>query len=233
MSKEITVKTQTELDKVKLTFEGIIFIEGGSYYDRIIVKNNYPEARVEARENSSVEARENSSVVAWENVGVHAFSTYSTITLFAFAVCWMVVKAKVIKKSKTATIIIPKEKKGLSAWFEREGIEEKSKVILFKKVSKDFKTQEGTSNETLWTVGTTLDHPNWNPKEQECGPGKFHACSHAYFCDEFRNVKGDRYIAIEIAKKDLYVWENGGYPHKIAFKKGKVLYEVNKMGKKI
>src|SRR3990167_2255941 len=65
----------------------------------------------------------------------------------------------------------------------------------------------------------------------ECGEGKFHACSRPYFCDEFRNNNGDKYIAIEIKKDDLYAWPNPVYPHKIAFREGKVLYECDKFGK--
>jgi hypothetical protein len=31
----------------------------------------------------------------------------------------------------------------------------------------------------------------------------------------------------------LYEWEKPCYPHKIAFREGEVLYEVNKFGKQI
>lgn len=79
----------------------------------------------------------------------------------------------------------------------------------------------------------TIEHPTWEPEINECGKGKFHACSRPYFCDEFRDQKEDRYIAIEIQTKDLYEWENAQYPHKIAFRKGKVLYECDKYGIKL
>jgi hypothetical protein len=48
--KEITVKTQSELDALPAKFDEFtrIIIEGGTYYNRIVVKV--------ARENSSVEA---------------------------------------------------------------------------------------------------------------------------------------------------------------------------------
>ena len=103
---------------------------------------------------------------------------------------------------------------------------------MYKKVSKDFKTQENTRNETHWEIGKTLDHPNWSPSTQECGEGKFHACSYPYFCDEFRNLPNDRYVAIEIDIQDLYSWPNPSYPTKIAFRKGTVLYECDKYGNK-
>ena len=184
---------------------------------------------VVARENSSVVARENSSVVAWGNVGVHLFSDYATVILFMFSVCWQLAKGKIEKKSENATIITPKQ----LDFFENNGIEKKEKIILYKKVSKDFKTQENTSNETLWSVGSTIEHLSWNPEISECGEGKFHACSRPYFCDEFRSEKEDIYIAIEIELKDTYQWKNPEYPHKIAFRKGLVLYQCDKFGKKI
>ncbi len=208
-------------------------------------ENSSVEARgnssVEARENSSVVARGNSSVVAWGNssvvawgnVGVHAQSIDCVITLFSFSVAWLIQKAKVTKKSKTATIIIPEIKSGTEGWLESQAIESAKTVILFKKVSKDFKTQEGGKKETLWAVGSTLEHATWEPKTEECGEGKFHACSRPYFCDEFRNEKGDRYIALQVAKADLFAWPNPYYPHKIAFRKGKVLYQCDKMGKEV
>jgi hypothetical protein len=120
-------------------------------------------------------------------------------------------------------------------FLEREMIDvKKGKVVLFKKVSEDFKTQENTRNETLWVIDSIVEHKSWTPKKEECGEGKFHACSYSFFCDEFRNNIGDKYIALEIDKKDLFEWKNHpSYPHKIAFRKGKVLYECNSNGVKL
>jgi hypothetical protein len=198
--------------------------------------NSSVEARdnssVEARDNSSVEARDNSSVVAWDNSIVRLFSDLAKIKLYGFSVLFkdISLKVKINIKSKNAIIQNIKE----LPYLEREAIEvKKGKVILYKKVSIDFKTQENTKNETLWTIGTTLEHTNYNPKTEECGEGKYHACSRPYFCDEFRNNQGDRYIAIEVNIKDLYEWKKPAYPHKIAFRKCKVLKEVNKFGKDI
>src|SRR3990167_1204183 len=105
----------------------------------------------------------------------------------------------------------------------------KGKVILYKRVSKDFKTQEGTDHETTWTIGTTLTHPAWNPTEQECGAGKFHACARPHRCDVFRSTKGDKYIAIQIKVEDLFEWKSPSYPQKIGFRKGKVLKTVKRL----
>ena len=41
------------------------------------------------------------------------------------------------------------------------------------------------------------------------------------------------YVAISVAIADLYAWPNAAYPHKIAFRRGVVLHEVNRFGKQI
>lgn len=122
----------------------------------------------------------------------------------------------------------------MEKYLERNGVEIKNKsVILYKRVSSELKTQEGTRNETNWTIGSTLKHHAWDPTKEECGEGKFHACCKTYFCDEFRSNSGDRYIAISVKVLDLYEWENPRYPYKIAFRECKVLYECNSIGNKI
>jgi hypothetical protein len=184
--------------------------------------------------NSSVEARGNSSVEAWGNVAVRVYSVLASITLFGFSVAWNLCESDKIKSSINSTIINAVIKnQTVETFLDAHGVELKDKIIVYKRVSKELKTQEGTNNETTWKVGKKLEVPNWNPTGQECGEGKFHACTTTYFCDEFRSLKDDRYIAIEVAKEDLYAWPKPAYPHKIAFKKGKVLYEADKKGKKI
>jgi len=194
----------------------------------------WENSSVEAWENSSVEAWENSSVEAWGNTCTHLQSDFCSVALWGYAVAYLLSKkAKAALKSKTATIIKPELKKGTDAWLESQGIEPTEKVILFKRVSSDYKTQERTLHETVWAIGSKLTHPEWNPKESECGAGKFHACSRPYFCDEFRSERGDRYIAIKVAKEDLYVWPNAEYPHKVAFRACTVLHECDRFAKEI
>jgi hypothetical protein len=208
---------------------------------------------VEAWESSTphVEAWGNSSphVVAWEssviqlveawgNSTPHVEATLrTTVKLFGFSVLVKPfnLKVKIEKKSRTCHV---QNYKPIEDYFEREGVEIKRgklgfSVVLFKRVSTNFKTQEGESYETLWTPGTVVTIPEWSPKEKECGKGKFHAVSRPYFGDEFRSGAGDKYIAIEIAVKDTYQWKNPQYPHKISFRKGKVLYECDRFREKV
>jgi hypothetical protein len=214
--------------------------------------NSSVEARdnssVVAWDNSSVVARDNSSVVAWDNSSVVAWGNSSVVarensiirvfaslnvklSLFGFSVLFKPHNlALKFKKSKTALVQDYKPQK----YLDREGIQQtKGNIILFKRVSFDYKTQEGTRNETIWKLKSILTHPAWNPQESECGEGKYHACSRPYFCDEFRSNKTDIYIAVKIAKKDLFEWKDASYPHKIAFRKGTVLYRCDRFGKEI
>ena len=220
---KIEIRSQLEWDNLPAKFEVWTDI---NIYCRDLEINKIPE-------NSQATLLGNSQATLWGNSGCHNQSEFSSILLHGFAVCWMIKKAKsFVKHSDNAILIEPKTKTGIEGWFENEGIVDEEKVILFKRVSFDFKTQEGKRNETSWNIGSTLEHPAWNPSKEECGEGKFHACSYPYFCDEFRDKKDDVYIAIQIEKKDLYAWQNPSYPHKIAFRKGTVLYKCDKYGKK-
>jgi hypothetical protein len=157
---------------------------------------------VKARENSRVEANENSSVDIWDQAEATGLG-----------------KINVFKSN------IPKDG-SVENWIASEFVKvERGFATLYKRVSKEFKTQEGTKNETLWSPGTKVEHADWNPGEKECGAGKFHACSRPYFCDEFRSELDDKYIAIKVGVKDLVAWKNPDYPHKIAFRRGEVIGE--------
>ena len=83
---EITVKSQEELNDIPVDFDGRIYIEFGTPWNRAIVDKKYKisvvaweNSSVEARENSSVVARENSSVVARENSSVVARENSSVV----------------------------------------------------------------------------------------------------------------------------------------------------------
>ena len=232
--KEIEVITQTELDDIDINFDGVIKILGIGihvslrYKYQVLARGN---SSVVAWDNSSVVARDNSSVEARGNVCVRIFASIKKLSLFGFSVLFKPFELNFnFEAEKTCLIQQYKKQK----YLDREGIEiNDNSVILFKKISKDNLTQENTENETRWEIGATLTHPKWNPLSGECGEGKYHACSRPYFCDEFRNQKGDKYIAIKVEITDLYEWENPSYPHKIAFREGKVLYEVDRFGAQI
>ncbi len=191
-------------------------------------------SRVVARESSRVEAWESSRVVAWGQVSVHGRSTESP-ELHGQAVCFLYDGAGVpVRRSDNATVIHIQKPSGTAGWLEAEGVlETDGLVVLYKRVSKDFLTQEGTPNQTTWVVGEVKTHPAWDPTSGECGGGKFHACSRPYFCDEFRELRDDVYVAIQIKVADLYAWPNPSYQHKIAFREGAVLFQCDRFGDEI
>ena len=185
-----------------------------------------------AHGSSSVIAYDRSSVIAHDYVVVRLFSKVRRIILDGYSVCVIPqsLKMKIKVKSKKAYI----HKISPINFFERNKLGKRKKYVLYKRVSKDFKTQENTPNETVWKIGGIVKHENYKPDIDECGEGKFHACSKPHFCDEFRSAKGDRYIAVEVKREDLFEWKDSPvFPHKISFRCGKVLYECDRFGKKI
>lgn len=250
--REKIIKTQRQLDALKKIEAGEKAIIQASLrlskivevYGQLLIEkqvdSSYGENRFfEAWGNASVEAWGNASVKAWENASVEARENASirlfqasggvNLSLFGYSIAVVPksLKIKIKKKSKQSYIHRVAEAED---WLERNGIKKAKYITLYKRVSKDFKTQEGTKNETQWKIGTTVEHPNWNPRSGECGEGKYHACSRPYFADEFRSKPDDKYIAIKIVREDTYAWPSPSYPHKIGFRKGRVLYECDRFG---
>ena len=214
--KTITITTQAEYDALPAVFTEPTQVEitGGTPFDRIAIRGS---AHVEA----------------WGQVTVSVQSTSAEIILFAFAVAVAVLRGKIRKRSKTATVVKPITMTGVAGWLDREGVPVTRQVVtLYKRVSKEWKTQEGTDRETVWAVGSAMKHPAWNPV-RECGAGQFHGCSRPYFCDEFRSTAGDRYVAVAVPVNDLCATDGAAYPHKVAFRTGKVLYECDRYGAKL
>src|ERR1019366_9300050 len=117
--REIIIKTQQELDALPaggFTEYTRIYIQNDRSIGRIVVRQSWGNSSVVAREHSSVVAREhssveawgnssveawgnssvvargNSSVVAWGNVGVRVCSADASVSLYMFAVCWVLFK---------------------------------------------------------------------------------------------------------------------------------------------
>lgn len=191
----------------------------------------WADASVVAYERSTVEAWDHSEVVAWDSAVVRVFSgTMSKLQLRGF--CTLILSSEsalMADYSADETVAVLRYQP--LTYLERHGIPVvNGKVVVYKRVSSEFKTMENTPNETVWAVGSMVTHPNWKPRGQECGEGKFHACARPYFCDEFRTTPHDKYVAIQVKVDDLYEWPDAIYPHKIAFREGRVLYECDRFG---
>lgn len=235
--KEIIIKSQSDWDAVSSqTFDRSTIIR--IYTDVRMVIAGSSQAHLVTRESSQAHLNGTSlvDVSVYAQGLIHIRNESVTATLFGLAVAYAYVAAKITKKDNTSIIIkVPTPEWTVAGWLDRDAVEIENKTVtLFKRVSNDLKTQEGTKNETVWVIGTELEHPSWNPKDSECGEGKFHACSRAYFCDQFRDKSGDRYVAIQVKVNDIHAWKDRPYyPHKIAFRKGKVLNECSRFGKEI
>ena len=221
----ITITTQTEFNALPAKFVEYTYIQ---------VKNDPDLGRIVVNRKWYG----NASVRAYDETVTRLLSSSAAVNLHGFSVCLNKANGKVVNKSKvTSGEIVPTKPKTVDEWIEGQGVKHmkanRDNIVVYKRVSSDFKTQENTTNETTWQVGSTLEHPAWNPSSGECGEGKFHACSRPYFCDEFRSKQGDKYVAIKVNKSDMYVWPNAQYSHKVAFRNGKVMYECDKTGKKI
>ena len=236
--KQITITTQKELDELsEVKADESVTISGDANLElnanisvygflSIAARINFKSSRVEARGSSSVEARESSRVEAWESSSVVAWGS-SRVEAWESSSVEARESSRVVARGSSSV-------KKQDDFFVRDAVpvNKSGKAIVYKRVSEDFKTQENTANETIWTPGTKMEHPSWNPV-QECGGGKFHACSRPYFCDEFRSGSKDRYVAIEIKVVDTHQFKNPSYPHEIAFRRGKVLYECDRFGDEI
>jgi hypothetical protein len=238
--KTIIITNQEQFDKIKevkvgekliceceLSLKSSLNVYGKAWFKKSVISSG--QATVRAWDQATVSASGQATVSASGQATVRIFSEIKSLVLFGFSVLFKPFDLKIkIKKSKTVHVQNVKP----LGWFENNGITKTKTIIVYKKVSKDFLTQEGTQNETKWEIGSTVTHPNWEPNKEECGAGKFHACSRPYFCDEFRNEKGDRYIAISVKLTDLYEWtKNSQFPHKIGFREAKVLNECDSFGR--
>lgn len=103
------------------------------------------------------------------------------------------------------------------------------KVILYKAVDSKKRVATYDKEEHIqWLIGETVEHPEWNPYENEIGKGKFVASINPNSFHTITRVKNLTFLAIEINVLDLYEYPFGKYPQFIGFRKGKVLYEIDK-----
>ena len=114
-------------------------------------------------------------------------------------------------------------------WLKAVGAKvSRGKGILYKRTGPDFQTQNGIR----YLPGTEVEAPDWDGGNHECGGG-LHFCGDPAACDLFRGGEGDRYVACEVAIADIVVHARPDYPDKIKARRCRVLYEVDRDGKRI
>jgi hypothetical protein len=130
--------------------------------------------------------------------------------------------AKVIGGKKTRKTAF----KGGRAWCHHYGVPiRRGKVVLYKVVDGNLRSSQGTA----YPIGGTVESDGWD--ELECSSGlHFSPCvamTNGFAVDDWPKR---RYIACEVAVKDLLVFPNGSFPHKAKAPSCKVLYEVDEDG---
>ena len=219
--KRVEVHNQAEFDAHRNDPDTVLCISGDA------TVRAWDNATVTASGNATVRASGDATVRAWDNAIVDA---YWNVVIRRYAP-----SVTVRIHSSRVTIIEPIEIRDNEDWLTFHGFDcAQNLVVLYKRVSSDFRTQEGTSHETKWIPGTIVTHSAWDPAQNECGASKFHAVARPWMADQFRWMKGDRYVAVEIDRSDLYAWRGTpDYPDKIAFRTGRVLYECDRDGNEI
>ena len=196
----------------------------------------YSSSPVYVYDNASIDMHSDSIAKLFNNSNVTIYNICACIEAYHNAIVYNPFNSEKYKLFGNSIEIKPNLVLDFTKWCEYNApvkFIDSDHIILYKKISSDYKTQEYSPNETSWLPGTVVEIPieEWNPAHRECGPGKFHACATPMMCDKFRPKNSDKYIAILVNIKDLYVWHNiPEYPEKIAFRKGIVLYECNKDG---
>ena len=216
---EIIVKSQAELDALPTDYNGRIYIEFGTPYNRAVVKRRFKhsvEARgnssVEARENSSVEARENSSVVALENSSVVArgngyVEARGNSSVEARGNAQVVDETENGDVSVSGNARIVYNPRNISEYLKHHGIEETNgKVRLFKAVHKrnDEYVSDHNSKFT-YTIGeeTQADKLDTNNLE-DCGHG-IHMAYKEWCVDYGRSWKDLAILEVEAEASGIVV----------------------------
>ena len=189
-------------------------------------------ATVRAHDSATVRAYGSATVTAHDSATVRAHDS-ATVVLRGLAVLFLFsLGVRVLGCGPRCVIqrCLPFET--LDEYLESESVQCVDKwVLVYKRVSEEWLTQERTERETCWKPGLTVTHENFQPQSGEFGAGKFHACSLPIYCDEFRSEPTDRYVAIRVKRRDLAFWPRGNYRHKIGFRKGEVLFECDRDGR--
>ena len=223
---KIVVKSQEELDDIPLDFEGKIYIEFGSIWDKAIIKNTYyysvvarGNSSVLARGNSSVEAMEKSSVVAMENSSVVANGNTQIVDTTDNKYN----KPKIKISGNSRIVYYPKN---INEFMDFYGIKHtKTKAIFYKAVEK-------INNKLVSHYDPNFEYIIGQTKKQECDEDINESCSngihiaHLNWALNFGSDFLDDMVIIEVETKikDIVLPKNSD--GKVRTSEIKVLREV-------
>jgi len=207
----------------------------GSSQPRVVAWES-SQPRVEAWGSSQprVEAWESSQprVVAWESSQPRVeASGFVQLSLLGKIVAKAAAKVAVLIEGDGPKVTGGKQirrqlfKNG-KGWCEYYGVPVKAgKAIVFKALDKDLRSSHGL----VYPVGATVKSDGWN--KNECDQG-LHFIPTPKMGYEFA-PEAERFVACEVAVKDMLVFSTGSYPNKAKAPECKVLYECNDDGEEI
>jgi hypothetical protein len=117
---------------------------------------------------------------------------------------------------------------GGADWCKHYGVPiKRGRAVLYKGLDKDLTSSRGT----LYEPGTTVESHAWNAAE--CDAGLHFSPSPAMTREFDADGLMCRWVACEVAVKDLLVFPEGSYAGKAKAPKCRVLYECDEDGRRI
>ena len=174
--KEIIIKNQKELDDIKVDIKGVIYIEGGTMENPLILFLNYEYAQVIVRGSAQIIMWGNSVVQdMWGEAMVSCYGKNKIISHGNNIIRTIASNKKnlILKLSKFShLIVIPDFKPDFTTYKKHFPVEIKGKdVILYKAVHKKDGKYLSDRNSLEYKIGETLEHKNDPSKEQSCSYG--------------------------------------------------------------
>ena len=212
--KNIIVKNQAELDKLPIDFDGRIYVEFGTPYNRAVVNRKF-KCAVVARGNSSVVAWGNSSVVARENSSVEAWGNSKIVDA--------TYSHKVSAGGNARIVYNPRN---VGEYIEHYGIEHNENTAkLYKAVHKrDGRFFSDCDSGFEYVIGETATANGLTTDiSDDCGRG-IHMAHKAWCVDYGRNWSDLAILEVEAEVDGIVVPSNT--PGKVRARTVKVLREV-------
>ena len=177
--------------------------------------------------SASAELKDSASAVLWGSASAVLWGSASAVLWSPLAVCIR----RDPRTKATGRLVVDAYEQSTEPrdWLAAVGAKVKTgKAVLYKRVAADYLTR----NDISYVPGTEVEAPDWDGGIAECGGG-LHFVADPRGGDMFRDGEGDRYVACEVALADIVVHARPDYPDKVKARRCRVLYEVDRNGKRI
>jgi hypothetical protein len=234
---EIIVKTQKDFDAIPKNYKGTVYIEGGTYYDRIVINYSFDEARVIVRGEAYAELWGSSHAVLRESSHAKLFGeamvsakSAKEIICNGYNVISLTKKAKqgmnIVCNKNSYIKIIPEFKPTFTEFYKLYPVVTKAKkAIMYKAVRKD---QDGTyrsdwSPSFIYKIGE-IHTEKCAPKDQGSCSAGLHVAFKSWARAYGASWNNFALLECEVDIKDIIVCEDTD--GKVRTPKLKVLREV-------